>query len=158
MFRPLDLTMQKSMSHHIHTLMLRVSFMKTPTVMLPQNGVVERKNRHLMLQEPSCFKCMLLRDFGVKCLQALILLVACKLMFWNSNTFASSYTSSIQPARVFGCVFCSWSWTADSKIKCLGYERSFLRYSPIQKGYKYFVSSLYKWYVTKDVTFFEERS
>ena len=63
------------------------------------------------------------------------------------------------PPKVFGCVcFVHNHSPTRGKLDPRAIKCVFLGYSPTQKGYKCYHPPTRKWYVSMDVTFFEEQS
>lgn len=130
-----------------------------------QNGVAERKNRHIL----EIARSLLITSntpktyWGDAVLSAIYLInrMPSRIIDYHTpyNKFLSFFPSTRAlnsiPPKIFGCTAFVHSYThnkLDPKaIKCL-----FLGYSSTQKGYKCYSPSLKKTFITMDVTFFEK--
>ncbi|PRQ56213.1 putative RNA-directed DNA polymerase [Rosa chinensis] len=108
-----------------------------------QNGVSERKNRHLL-------------DMA----RALLFSAHMPKYLWGDAVYASSHLINRLPStRVFGCVaFVHVPKNQRSKLDARALKCVFVGYGGYQKGYKCFHPPTRKYYITMDVTFFEDMS
>ena len=140
------------------------SYVDTPQ----QNGIVERKNRHLL----DIARSLLLssnvpkRFWGEVVLTTTYLINRLPFKVLDFSTphqvflqhFPQSRLISSLPSKIFGCTMFvhihqqHWTKLDSWSSKCI-----FLGYSPNQKGYKYFCPNNQRFYHTMDVTFFETK-
>lgn len=134
-----------------------------------QNGIAERKNRHLLEVARSLMFSNHVPKFfwGEAVLTAVYLInrMPSRVLNYQTpcNVLLQSYPNtrliSTVPLRVFGCsafvhVYQQNRSKLDPKaIKCI-----FIGYSPNQKGYKCYSPTTRKFYNSMDVTFFEQQS
>ena len=128
-----------------------------------QNGVAERKNRHLLDTARSMlFSAKAPKPFWSEAVLAAAYLInrlPTQVLNKQSPIEVLSSPSDLFaiPPKVFGCVCFVHNHTptrgklGPRAIKCV-----FLGYSSTQKGYKCYHPPTRKWYVSIDVTFFEE--
>ena len=130
-----------------------------------QNGVAERKNRHLV----ETARTLLLhhsvpqRFWGDAILTACYLInrmpssvlhdqVPHSLLFPNQPLFCL-------PPRVFGCTcFVHILTPGQDKLSAKATKCIFLGYSRLQRGYRYYSPDTHRYFVSADVTFFEHSS
>lgn len=140
------------------------SCMDTPQ----QNGVTERKNRHLLEVTRSLMMATNVPNqfWGEAVLSATYLINRMPSRVLNFNTPHSTLQAFYQtskiltsiPLKVFGCsVFVHNLDPHRSKLDPKSLKFIFLGYSPNQKGYKCNSPSNRKLYHTMDVTFFEHQ-
>ncbi|RVW33967.1 Retrovirus-related Pol polyprotein from transposon TNT 1-94 [Vitis vinifera] len=107
-----------------------------------QNGVAERKNRHLL----EVARCLM---FSSNVLN----------YFWGEVILTATYLinpSSDLPLKVFGCTAFVHVYPQNrSKFAPRANKCIFLGYSPTQKGYKCYSPTNKRFYTTMDVSFFE---
>lgn len=127
-----------------------------------QNGVAERKNRHLV----ETARTLLLHHNVPFRFWADALLTACHLINrMPSSVLQDQIPYSILnphhelyliPLRVFGCTCFAHDLTpGKDKLSAKSLKCIFLGYSRIQKGYRCFCPQLQRYIVSADVTFFE---
>ena len=140
-----------------HGILHQTSCVDTPS----QNGVAERKNRHLETAKALLFQMQVPKHFWADAVST-----ACFLINRMSSSVLSGETPfhvlfpnktlfPIEP-RIFGCTcfvrdVCPQVTRLDPKsLKCI-----FLGYSRVQKGYQYYCPSLNRYLVSADVIFLE---
>ena len=130
-----------------------------------QNGVAERKNRHLLDTARSMlFSAQAPKPFwGEAILTAAYLINRLPTQVLNKQSPVEVLSSPSDlfaiPPKVFGCVcFVHNHSPTRGKLDPRAIKCVFLGYSPTQKGYKCYHPPTRKWYVSMDVTFFEEQS
>ena len=130
-----------------------------------QNGVAERKNHHL-----------------VETARTLLLHIKAPQRFWGDAILAACYlinrmpSSVLQdqishsillstqplfylPPRVFGCVcFVHILTPRQDKLSAKATKCVFLGYSRLQRGYRCYFSDTNRYFISADVTFFEDSS
>ena len=131
-----------------------------------QNGLAERKNRHLLeVARALMFSTNVPKHFwGDAVLTACYLINRLPSKILNYQT-PLSYFSSLSPtyhvfsqldSRVFGCVvFVHVPSQGRSKLDPRSLKCVFLGYSATQKGYRCYCPQKRKYYISTDVTFFE---
>lgn len=147
---------------HTHGIIHQTTCPQTPE----QNGVSERKNRHLL----DIARSLLFSAHMPKYLWGEAVLTACHLI----NRLPSSVLKGHIPyealsqhvsipsfhnlhARVFGCVvFVHVPKNQRTKLDARALKCVFIGYGVNQKGYKCFHPPTQKMYVTMDVTFYED--
>jgi len=133
-----------------------------------QNGVAERKNRHILeVARSLLFQSNVPKKFwGEAVLTATYLInrMPSRVLKFKSpvKTFLASYPNSHLlsqiPLKIFGCttfihIYPHSQGKLDERaLKCI-----FLGYSPNKKGYKSFSPLTKKFYLTMDITFFENK-
>ncbi|RVX23597.1 Retrovirus-related Pol polyprotein from transposon TNT 1-94 [Vitis vinifera] len=107
-----------------------------------QNGVAERKNRHLL----EVARCLMFSSNVPN-------------YFWGEAILTATYLinpSSDLPLKVFGCTAFVHVYPQNrSKFAPRANKCIFLGYSPTQKGYKCYSPTNKRFYTTMDVSFFE---
>ena len=133
-----------------------------------QNGIAERKNKHLLEVARSLLFTtqvpMYLWGEAVLTAAYLINLMPSKVLqfqtpsdFFN-QCFSTSRISITLSPKIFGCVaFVHIHNQNRGKLAPKARKCIFVGYSPTQKGYKCFDPIFKKMFVTMDVTFFEKR-
>ncbi|KAH9657194.1 retrovirus-related pol polyprotein from transposon RE1 [Citrus sinensis] len=134
-----------------------------------QNGVAERKNRHLLeVARSLMFTNRVPKQFwGEAILTASYLINRMPTRIFNFQSplnvftkfypYAKVFTSL--PPKIFGCIaFVHVHKQNRSKLDPRALKCVFLGYSPTRKGYKCYDPLSKKFFVTMDVTFFENRS
>ncbi|KAJ7968976.1 Retrovirus-related Pol polyprotein from transposon TNT 1-94 [Quillaja saponaria] len=130
-----------------------------------QNGVAERKNRHLI----ETARTLLLHDHVPLRFWGDAVLTACYLINrMPSSTLHNKISYSIifpnhplysLPLCIFGCICFVHDLTPrHDKLSSKSFKCIFLGYSRIQKGYKCYNLDKYRYFISADVTFFEESS
>ncbi|RVX12789.1 Retrovirus-related Pol polyprotein from transposon RE1 [Vitis vinifera] len=115
------------MSHH--GILHQSSCAHTPQ----QNGVAERKNRHL-----------------VETARTILLHNSSFLLFPDQPLY-------FLPPRVFGCTcFVHILTPGQDKLSAKAMKCLFLGYSRLQKGYRYYSLETHRYFISADVTFFED--
>lgn len=152
-----DFLKEKGIIHHS-------SCVDTPQ----QNGVAERKNRHLLevsrallfaMNVPNRFwnealltAAYLINRMPTRVLNYITPLQALKNMFPENRSF-----TDLTP-KIFGCIaFVHIHSHNRGKLDPRAHKCIFLGFSPTQKGYKCFDPKSGKYYVSMDVTFFEKQ-
>lgn len=143
------------------TLIFWVLFMKV--ILLPKTELFNgRIATYLKSQELYYFKSMFLKkswsEVGLIYVY-LINLMSTHVLKGNTPISLLFYTHEAfrLPLPVFECIyFIHNPWSQVRKLDACVMKEVFLNHSPTEKCYKCFVSSLGKWYVTKDVTFLQE--
>ncbi|KAL6316992.1 hypothetical protein AAG906_026686 [Vitis piasezkii] len=108
-----------------------------------QNGIAERKNRHLLEVARSLMMPSRVLKFQTPC-QTLL------------KSFPTTRLISTVPPKIFGCsVFVHINQQHRSKLDPRSLKCIFLGYSSNQKGYKCYSPVTRKFYNSMDVTFFE---
>lgn len=130
-----------------------------------QNGVAERKNRHLLeMARTMCFLMQVPKSFwGEAVLTAAYLINRLPTRVLNKRApvevLSGSSTLFSIPPRVFGCTgFVHNHSPSREKLDPRAIKCVFVGYSPTQKGYKCYHPPSRKWFVSMDVTFFEHQS
>ena len=127
-----------------------------------QNGVAERKNRHLI----DTARTLLLHTHVPQCFWRDAVLTACYLINRMSSSVLQNQvphsllfpnqTLYSLPPRVFGCTCFVHDLTpGKDKLHAKSLKCIFLGYSRLQKGYKCFSPDLKRYLVSPDVTFFK---
>ncbi|KAG8501502.1 hypothetical protein CXB51_003813 [Gossypium anomalum] len=130
-----------------------------------QNGISERKNRHLL----AVARAIMFTMNVPKYLWGEAVLTACHLInrmpskVLNFQTPLNTLLKSFPlfrvpnlPAKIFGCkVFVHNHQPNQSKLDPRAHTCIFIGYSPIQKGYKCYSPTLRRMFISRDVTFFE---
>ena len=133
-----------------------------------QNGVSERKNRHLLeVARSIMFSSNVPKQFwGEAVLTAAYLInrlpsrvlkfqTPCQLLL---KTYPDTRILSQIPSRVFGCsVFVHTSQVNRSKLDPRSIKCIFVGYAPTQKGYRCYSPSTKRFYTSMDVTFMENQ-
>ena len=131
-----------------------------------QNGVVERKNKHLLeVARALMFTTNMQKMFwgdAILTSAYLINMMPSKVFSFETplNTlkkfFPTSRLPSSLPLKVFGCTtFVHGHSQNRNKLDLRAIKCVFIGYSSVQKGYKCFDPSTKKVFVSLDVTFFE---
>ena len=130
-----------------------------------KNGVAERKNRHLLDTARSLlFSAQAPKPFwGEAVLTAAYLINRLPTQVLNKQSPIEVLSSPSDPfaipPKVFGCVcFVHNHAPTRGKLDPRAIKCVFLGYSPTQKGYKCYNPPTRKWFISMDVTFFEEQS
>ncbi|PRQ17544.1 putative RNA-directed DNA polymerase [Rosa chinensis] len=133
-----------------------------------QNGVSERKNRHLLdMARAILFSAHMPKYLWGDAVQASSHLInrlpssvlQGKIPFEVLASHVSLPSFHNLPARVFGCVaFVHVPKNQRSKLDARAIKCVFVGYGGYQKGYKCYHPPTRKYYVTMDVTFFEDMS
>ena len=133
-----------------------------------QNGVSERKNRHLLdMARALLFSAYMPKNLWGDAVQASTHLINRlpssvlngKIPFQILASYVSLSSFHNLPTRVFGCVaFVHVPKNQRSKLDARAIKCVFVGYGSYQKGYKCFHPPTRKYYVTMDVTFFEDMS
>ncbi|XP_057478145.1 retrovirus-related Pol polyprotein from transposon TNT 1-94 isoform X6 [Actinidia eriantha] len=130
-----------------------------------QNGVAERKNRHLAEVARSLLFTMNVPKYlwGEAILTAAYLINRMPSSVLNFKTpiecLPSHFHVTSLPPRVFGCVcFVHALHPSGGKFGPKAHKCGFIGYSPTQKGYKCYDPSSRKFLVSMDVTFWETES
>ena len=129
------------------------------------NGVVERKNRHLV----ETAQTLLLHRKVSQCFWGNATLAACYLInHMSSSVLHDEIPHSILfpnqpifclPSHVFGCVCYVHNLTlGQDKLLAKATKCVFLGYSRLQRGYRYYSSDTHQYFVSADVIFFENSS
>ncbi|KAG8497017.1 hypothetical protein CXB51_008247 [Gossypium anomalum] len=132
-----------------------------------QNGISERKNRHLL----AVARAIMFTMNVPKYLWGEAVLTACHLInrmpskVLNFQTPLNTLLKSFPlfrvpnlPAKIFGCkVFVHNHQPNQSKLDPRAHTCIFIGYSPTQKGYKCYSPTLRRMFVSRDVTFFEHK-
>ncbi|KAL6311476.1 hypothetical protein AAG906_012064 [Vitis piasezkii] len=133
-----------------------------------QNGVAERKNRHLMEVARSLMiasnvpkqlwgEAVLTATYLINRMPSRILRfkTPCQILL---AAYPSARIISSIPIKVFGCTaFVHIHKSQRSKLDSTATKCIFLGYSPNQKGYKCYSPTTKKFYTSMDVTFFENQ-
>ena len=132
-----------------------------------QNGVAERKNRHLL----EVARALLFQNKAPKYLWGepiltgtyLINRMPSKILNFRTpldvftSAFPNNRLSCTLPLKIFGCtVFVHIHEPNQGKLEPRAKQCVFVGYAPNQKGYKCFDPTSKKTFVTMDVTFFEK--
>lgn len=129
-----------------------------------QNGVAERKNRHLLEVARSLMFTMNIPKFlwGEAVKTATYLINRMPLRVLNYKTPAQCLLKSndfVVPSKVFGCVcFVHDYRNSVGKLDPRAIKCVFMGYSPTQKGYRCWCPSEHRFFVSMDVTFRENES
>ena len=128
----------------------------------PQNGVVEKKNRHLLeIARALLFHMKVPKQFWADAVSTAYFLInrmpssvlAGEIPY--SILFPTQSLFPIEP-RIFGCTcFVRDTRPQVSKLDPKSLKCVFLGYSRLQKGYRCYSPSLNRYLVSADVTFFE---
>ncbi|CAN1815372.1 Retrovirus-related Pol polyprotein from transposon TNT 1-94, partial [Linum perenne] len=134
-----------------------------------QNGIAERKNRHLLEVARACMFTHNVPQYlwGEAVLTATYLINRMpskplgyqtpRHILLQQYPHISSFLSDLPP-RIFGCTaFVHVSATHRSKLEPRAIKCVFIGYSTNQKGYKCYSPSTKKLYNTRDVSFFEQQ-
>ncbi|KAL5566604.1 hypothetical protein UlMin_029768 [Ulmus minor] len=133
-----------------------------------QNGIVKRKNRHLLeVARSIMFSTNVPKFFWGEAVLTPTYLInqmpsrvfkfqtPCQILLKSYPGTRLLYTI---PPKIFGCsVFVHIHPTHQSKLDPRAIKSIFLRYSPNQKGYKCYSPTTRKFYNSMDVTFFENQ-
>ncbi|KAL5857492.1 hypothetical protein ACOSQ3_004950 [Xanthoceras sorbifolium] len=134
-----------------------------------QNGIVERKNRHLLEVSRALMLSMNVPKYlwGEAVLTATYLInrVPSRVLkhdtplHYLKNYFPTNRLGSSLPLKIFGCtVFVHQPRLSQSKLDARAEKCVFIGYAPSQKGYKCFNPSNRRTYVSMDVKFLENQS
>ncbi|RVW98382.1 Retrovirus-related Pol polyprotein from transposon RE2 [Vitis vinifera] len=145
------------MSHH--GILYQSSCAHTPQ----QNGVAERKNRHLV----ETTRTLLLHSHVLFRFWGDAVLTACYLINrMPSSVLHDQIPHSLLfpdqplyflPPRVFGCTcFVHILTPGQDKLSAKAMKCLFLGYSRLQKGYRCYSLETYRYFISADVTFFED--
>ncbi|CAL5350327.1 unnamed protein product [Camellia sinensis] len=144
-----------------HGIIHQTSCTNTPQ----QNGVAERKNRHLLdMARCMCFFMNVPQPYwGDAVLTAAHLINRLPTQVLDKKAPLHVLLGSLSlfsiPPKIFGCVcFVHNHSPSRGKLDPRSLKCVFLGYSPTQKGYKCYHPSSRKWFVSMDVTFFESQS
>ena len=144
-----------------HEILHQFSYAHTPQ----RNGVAECKNRYLV----ETARTLLLHHKVPQCFWRDDILAACYLInCTSSSVLHDKITHSILfpnqphfclPPRVFGCVcFVHILTPRQYKLSAKATKRVFLNYSRLQQGYRCYSPNTHRYFVSVDVTFFENSS
>ena len=130
-----------------------------------QNGVVERKNRHLLeIARALLFQMHLPKYFWVDAVSTTCFLInrmPSSILNWVTpfqTLFPHKSLFPIEPC-VFGCTCFVWDVRPHvSKLDPKSFKCIFLGYSRVQKGYRCYCPIFRCYIVSTDVTFFETTS
>ena len=148
-----------SFKNHLarHGIVHQTSFPYTPQ----QNGVAERKNRHLM----EVARSMMFHANVPKRFWSDVVVTACYLINWIPTKVLKNISPyevpnktrpSIQHLRVFGCTcFVLIPGEQRNKLEAKSMKCMFIGYSPTQKGYKCYNTETRRVLVFRDVKFME---
>ncbi|PRQ35370.1 putative RNA-directed DNA polymerase [Rosa chinensis] len=145
-----------------HGIIHQTSCSQTPE----QNGVSERKNRHLLDMARSLLLSANMPKYlwgeAVLCASHLInrlpsVPLQGRVPLEVLSNYVSIPSSNTLPARVFGCIaYVHLYKNQRSKLDARALKCVFVEYSSHQKGYKCYHPQSQKFYVTMDVTFSED--
>ena len=144
-----------------HEILHQSSYVYTPQ----QNGVAERKNRHLV----ETARTLLLHHKVPQRFWGDAILDACYLINrMPSSVLHDQIPHSILlptqplfylPSRVFGCIcFVHILTPRQDKLSVKATKCIFLRYSRLQRGYHCYSPDTNRYFISTDVTFFEDSS
>ncbi|CAN1800959.1 Retrovirus-related Pol polyprotein from transposon TNT 1-94, partial [Linum perenne] len=135
-----------------------------------QNGIAERKNRHLLEVARACMfarhvpkylwgEAVLTATYLINRMPSRVLQFrAPRQVLLSKYPQLASFSSDLPP-RIFGCAaFVHINPTHRSKLDPRSHKCVFIGYSPHQKGYKCYSPVTRQVYHTRDVTFFESQS
>ncbi|KAG8501038.1 hypothetical protein CXB51_003111 [Gossypium anomalum] len=130
-----------------------------------QNGISERKNRHLLAVAQAIMFTMNVPKYlwGEAVLTACYLINRMPSKVLNFQTPLNTLLKAFPlfrvpnlPAKIFGCkAFIHNHQPNQSKLDPRAHTYIFIGYSPTQKGYKCYSPTLCRMFVSRDVTFFE---
>ena len=132
-----------------------------------QNGIAERKNRHLLeIARASMFthqipnylwgEAVLTATYLINRLPSSVLQFKTpRQVLLEAHPHAANFSSNF-PSKVFGCTaFIHVALQHRSKLDPRSIKAVFIGYASTQKGYKCYVPATKRTYITRDVTFFE---
>ena len=139
-----------------HEILYRISCVDTPS----QNGVVERKNRHLLkIAWALLFQMNVPKHFWVDVVSTTCFLInrmPSSVLNWATHyLFPNNLLFLIDP-KVFGCICFVWDVRPQvSKLDLKSLKCIFVGYSRVQKGYRCYCPTLRRYFVSINVAFFE---
>ncbi|CAN1152027.1 Retrovirus-related Pol polyprotein from transposon TNT 1-94, partial [Linum perenne] len=135
-----------------------------------QNGIAERKNRHLLEVARACMfarrvpkylwgEAVLTATYLINRMPSRVLqFQAPRQVLLSKYPQVASFSSDLPP-RIFGCTaFVHINSIHRTKLDPRSHKCIFVGYSPNQKGYKCYSPATRQVYHTRDVTFFESQS
>ena len=150
-------------SKQFQSFMLQNGIYQTFCVDTPaQNGVAERKNRHLLeIARTLLFKMHVLKHFWANAVSTACFLInrmPSSVLNWDTSyhiIFPNKPLFPIEP-RIFGCTcFVRDVRPQVSKLDHKFLKCIFLGYSQVQKGYRCYCPNLRRYLVSADVKFFD---